>query len=477
MPVTTEQLILCLIAVLAVLILLLLLNMRNRQTEFGSMERYDAALRGRTEHLRQDINSSVGQIGDSNLKAIKALNDIIYQAHSQFHHSQEDSFLSMEAKLIRLTDAFRTAMESMLRDLQANQDSQMNQFRSSVSDSMTQLEQRLQSLEKLNEVKLDTIRTTVEKALSGVREENRQQLEQIRETVNEKLQSTLEKRISESFRNVSERLEQVQVGLGEMKTLANDVGGLKKVLSGVKTRGILGEIQLEAILREILSPGQYEKNVATVPHSENRVEFAIRLPGSKEDAPVYIPIDSKFPGDTYAALQEARQKGDKDAVKEAFGRFQKTIFAEAKDIKEKYIYPPATTNFAVMFLPFEGLYAEVVNQSGLVEELQRKYHVNVAGPSTMAAFLNSLQMGFQTLAIQKRSNEVWEVLGAVKTEFEKFEVGMLKMQNHLNQTHSDLESLIGARSRAIRRKLRQVEALDEASTQKIMESLDEDIFT
>lgn len=429
---TVEQLLLCLIFIALVFILVLLLNLRNRQSEFGSADRYDSMLQARTERLQQNINSSVAHIGDGNLQAIKTLNDIIHKSNDR--------------------------------------------FRQSMSDSMTQLENRLQSLETMNVLKIDTVKNSVDKALSEVREENRQQLEQIRETVNEKLEASLERRISESFRNVSERLEQVHAGLGEMKSLANDVGGLKKVLSGVKTRGILGEIQLEAILQEILSPNQYEKNVATVPKSSNRVEFAVRLPGVKEDEPVYIPIDSKFPGDAYTALQDARQSGDKELVDEAFNIFRKRLLSEAKDIRDKYIYPPATTNFAVMFLPFEGLYAEVVNHSGLIEELQRKFHVNVAGPSTMAAFLNSLQMGFQTLAIQKRSNEVWEVLGAVKTEFEKFEMGMLKMQNHLNQTNTDLESLIGARSKAIRRKLRQVEALDEGAAKRVMEDIDEDIF-
>lgn len=429
---TVEQLLLCLIFIALVFILVLLLNLRNRQSEFGSADRYDSMLQARTERLQQNINSSVAHIGDGNLQAIKTLNDIIHKSNDR--------------------------------------------FRQSMSDSMTQLENRLQSLETMNVLKIDTVKNSVDKALSEVREENRQQLEQIRETVNEKLEASLERRISESFRNVSERLEQVHAGLGEMKSLANDVGGLKKVLSGVKTRGILGEIQLEAILQEILSPNQYEKNVATVPKSSNRVEFAVRLPGVKEDEPVYIPIDSKFPGDAYTALQDARQSGDKELVDEAFNIFRKRLLSEAKDIRDKYIYPPVTTNFAVMFLPFEGLYAEVVNHSGLIEELQRKFHVNVAGPSTMAAFLNSLQMGFQTLAIQKRSNEVWEVLGAVKTEFEKFEMGMLKMQNHLNQTNTDLESLIGARSKAIRRKLRQVEALDEGAAKRVMEDIDEDIF-
>lgn len=252
-----------------------------------------------------------------------------------------------------------------------------------------------------------------------------------------------------------------------MQTLANDVGGLKKVLSGVKTRGILGEIQLGAILEEILAPEQYETNVATVPGSTERVEFAVRLPGSDGKA-VYLPIDSKFPGDRYAQLLDAQEQGDKAAVDAAYKALEQVIKSEAKNIRDKYINVPNTTSFGIMFLPFEGLYAEVVNR-GLVETLQRNYQVNITGPSTMAAYLNSLQMGFRTLAIQKRSNEVWEVLGAVKTEFDKFDKLLEKMQSHLLQTTKDLELLAGTRSRAIRRKLREVEALDSVDSVRLLD--------
>ena len=252
-----------------------------------------------------------------------------------------------------------------------------------------------------------------------------------------------------------------------MKTLATDVGGLKQVLSGVKTRGILGEVQLRAILEEILSPEQYDENVATIPGSRERVEFAIRLPGTDGNC-VYLPIDSKFPGDRYMHLQEAQATGDPALIESARKELTGVLKLCAKDISEKYVSVPYTTNFGILFLPFEGLYAEVVNL-GLIEELQRTYHVNIAGPSTMAALLNSLQMGFHTLAIQKRSNEVWQVLGAVKTEFGKFEDALVKMQGHLNQTSADLETLMGTRTRAINRKLREVHQLDDASTQKLLE--------
>ncbi len=310
--------------------------------------------------------------------------------------------------------------------------------------NLRRLEDRIRNLEQVNEKKLDEIRGTVE----------------------EKLQTALEKRISESFRTVNEQLESVYKSLGEMQTLAADVGGLKKVLSGVKTRGILGEVQLAAILEEILTPEQYECNCATVPGSTERVEFAVRLPGT-EDGPVYLPIDSKFPGDSYARLLDAREAGDKELEVEAVKNLESVLKKEAKDIRDKYLSVPYTTNFGILFLPFEGLYAEVVNR-GLLEQLRRDYSVNIAGPSTMAALLNSLQMGFRTLAIQKRSGEVWELLGAVKTEFEKFGEVMKKMQGHLNLASDDLAMLMNTRTNVISRKLRDVQKLEDSSSAELL---------
>ena len=330
---------------------------------------------------------------------------------------------------------------------------------------LTVLENRLKTLEDTNANRLEGVRTTLMQGMNTIRADNNRKLDEIRTTVDEKLESTLQRRVSESFRAVSDQLEQVYKGLGEMQSLAADVGSLKQVLSGVKTRGILGEVQLGAILEEILSPGQYAENVATVPGSANRVEYAVRLPG--QEGPVWLPIDAKFPGDTYARLQDARESGDAAAVSAARRQLEQVVRQEAKDIHDKYIEVPYTTAFGIMFLPFEGLYAEVVN-SGLPEVLQREYQINVAGPSTMAALLNSLQMGFQTLAIQKRSGEVWQILGAVKTEFEKFGTGLRAMQRHLNQTGNDLEELIGTRSRAISRKLESVQQLDPAQAAGIL---------
>ena len=322
---------------------------------------------------------------------------------------------------------------------------------------LTMMETRLKNLEDSNAARLDGVRGALVQGLNTIRADNNQKLDEIRGTVEEKLQDTLQKRINESFRTVSTQLEQVYKGLGEMQNLAADVGSLKQVLSGVKTRGILGEVQLGAILEQILAPGQYAENVATVPGSTNRVEFAIKMPG--QNGNIWLPIDAKFPGDTYAHLQAALERGDAAAAAAMRKALQTVLRQEAKDIHDKYIEVPYTTSFGILFLPFEGLYAEVVS-SGITEVLQRDYQITVAGPSTMAALLNALQMGFRTLAIQKRSGEVWTILGAVKTEFEKFGVGLQQMQRHLNQTGSDLEELIGPRSRAITRKLESVQQLD-----------------
>ena len=321
-----------------------------------------------------------------------------------------------------------------------------------------------------NEQKLENIRTSMEKKIGDLTEDNNKQLEKMRETVDEKLQKTLEDRISQSFKMVSERLEQVYKVLGEMQNLAAGVGDLKKVLSNVKTRGILGEVQLGAILEQILSPDQYETDVKTRPGTAERVEFAVKLPGD-EDGVVWLPIDAKFPGDAYSKLMDAYDTGDAAKVEEAARNLEKVIKSEAKDIRDKYIEPPYTTDFGIMFLPFEGLYAEVVRR-GLLETLQRDYKVNIAGPTTMAALLNSLQMGFKTLAIQKHSSEVWNILGAVKTEFDKFGGILAKTQNRLNQANEELDKLIGTRTRSIMRKLKDVTALPEKDAGELLDIAD-----
>ena len=319
-----------------------------------------------------------------------------------------------------------------------------------------------------SENKLENIRNAMTKQIGELTQENSKQLEQMRATVDEKLQKTLETRLGESFRLVNERLEQVYKGLGEMQTLASGVGDLKKVLSNVKTRGILGEVQLGSILEQILAPEQYDTNVATKKNSNDRVEYAVRLPGNgDEDSFVYLPIDAKFPGDAYGRLVDAYEEGDSAAVEAAAKALEQVIKSEAKDIRDKYIDPPYTTDFGIMFLPFEGLYAEVVRR-GMLETLQREYKINIAGPTTMAALLNSLQMGFRTLAIEKHTSEVWETLGAVKTEFDKFEDVLKQTQKSLNQAGKNLDTLIGTRTRSIKRKLRGVESLEDTRSSALL---------
>lgn len=344
--------------------------------------------------------------------------------------------------------------EDELQKILLNQQS----FAQSQNDRAVQLEQRLHSFSSGNAQSLENIRRSVDEKLESIRRENLRQLDEMRQTVDEKLQKTLEEKMNKSFSLVNERLEQVYKGLGEMQTLAVGVGDLKKVLSNVKTRGILGEIQLGAILSEILSKEQYEENIATKKGSKNVVEFAIKLP-SDGAGTVYLPIDSKFPGDTYSALREAVESGDRQSIESAKKALVQRIKGEAKDIHDKYIDPPNTTEFAIMFLPFEGLYSEVVNM-GLVEVLQREYKVNIAGPSTMAALLNSLQMGFKTLAVQKRSAEVWKILGGVKTEFDKFNDVLVMTQQRLDQANKELDKLVGVRTRQIQRQLKDVESVN-----------------
>lgn len=331
-----------------------------------------------------------------------------------------------------------------------------NQQTQSQTESRTLMAQ-LETFSQQTSHALEGVRATMERQLTAIRQDNNTKLDEMRRTVDEKLQKTLNDRMTESFRLVNDRLEQVYRGLGEMQSLAQGVGDLKKVLSNVKTRGILGEVQLGAILEDILTPEQYGKNVATVPGSRNVVEYAVKLP-VEDGSFVWLPIDAKFPGDSYAALRDAYDAGDSVAVQSAVRQLLLTVRMEAKDIREKYINPPNTTEFGILFLPFEGLYAEVVSR-GMVEILQREYRVNIAGPSTMAALLNSLQMSFRTIAIQRRSGEVWNILGAVKTEFDKFADALAMTQNRLEQASSELDRLVGVRTRQIQRKLRGVSSL------------------
>lgn len=379
---------------------------------------------------------------------------ILFQSNrkkEEMKHLQ-DQIVSLGNLLNETQKMNNELMNERLKEMNNNLKS-MNETSFNTSEAM-----RRQLFETTNKL---------EEKVNGMMNMNEKKLEEMRLTVDEKLQDTLEKRISQSFQLVNERLEQVYKGLGEMQTLANGVGDLKKVLSNVKTRGILGEIQLKAILEEILAREQYEENVITKKGSTNVVEFAVKLP-AEDDRVVYLPIDSKFPGDKYAQLVDAYDEGNPEKILAAQKELDTVIRKSAKDIHDKYIDVPNTTEFAIMFLPFEGLYAEVVRR-GFVESLQRDYKINIAGPTTMAALLNSLQMGFKTLAIQKRSSEVWDVLGAVKSEFEKFGNVLENAQNKLNLAQKELDNLVGVRTRQIQKKLDKVTSLNQNQSEKILE--------
>ncbi len=338
------------------------------------------------------------------------------------------------------------------------------------SRRLSELNKQLINTSMSIEQRLENIRLSMENKVTAMTEENNRQLTEMRNTVDEKLQKTLEERIGRSFRQVSDTLEQVTRGLGEMQTLAAGVGDLKKVLSNVKTRGIVGEIQLGAILEQILSPEQYDENVAVKGGSE-RVEYAVKFPG-EGDIPVYLPIDSKFPADAYTNLLDAYDTGDKQLIKTATDGLKNAVLKSAKDIRNKYISPPRTTEFAIMFLPFEGLYAEVLRQD-MVETLQRDYRINIAGPTTMAAMLNSFQMGFRSLALQKQSGEVWDTLAKVRNEFDKFGEVLVKTQNKMEQAQKDLETLVGVRTRGIQRALKSVSATGETGKESLFGTFDE----
>lgn len=397
---------------------------------------------------------------------------ILNQLKKASGNSNSEEFKRLEQTIRNEQSALRQELSSStqmsVKNLGDMIASSQNAYAISQSKSLAQLEERLKTFSLTNEQQLDNIRHSVENRLNYIQEDNNKKLEEMRKTVDERLQQSIEEKMNRSFSLVNERLEQVYKGLGEMQSLAVGVGDLKKVLSNVKTRGILGEIQLSAILSEILSPEQYEENVATKKGSKNVVEFAVKLP-SDDDKFIYLPIDSKFPGDTYAALRDAIDEGDKIKIDLAAKALITRIKSEAKDIHDKYIDPPYTTEFAIMFLPFEGLYSEAVNR-GLVEILQRDYKVNIAGPSTMAALLNSLQMGFKTLAVQKRSAEVWEILGAVKQEFDKFGDVLEATQQRLDQANKELDKLVGVRTRQIQRKLKDVQTPAKELSEKIFDA-------
>ena len=359
----------------------------------------------------------------------------------------------------------KTSVDTMVRII--------SEMGKTQGDQLESIVRRVQGLTESNETRIEKLRSTIDSQLRHLQERNEKKLDQMRETVDEKLQSTLEKRLGESFKLVSERLEAVQRGLGEMQNLAAGVGDLKRVLTNVKARGTWGEVQLGALLEQILTPEQYEMNVHTKPNSRESVEFAIRLPGSDNDpeSHVWLPIDSKFPQEDYLRLLDAAEVADADAVQKATSALISAVNRSAKEIRDKYLNPPMTTDFAIMFLPTEGLYAEVLRQSGQVEKIQQTYRIVVAGPTTLSAILNSLRMGFRTLALEKRSSEVWQVLAAVKMEFGKFGDVLGKVKKQLHTVSKTLDQT-DVRARAMERKLREVEDLPAEATADILELTD-----
>ena len=387
--------------------------------------------------------------------------------------SPNNRLLQFETQLTSLEKNQEKTEKTLKDEIANNREETANdskRLREEIVNSMTKISnlqenkfdifsKQLTVLTQTNEQKLDKMRETVEGRLKSLQEDNTKKLDQMRETVDEKLHATLEKRLGDSFKLVSERLEQVHKGLGEMQTLAVGVGDLKKVLSNVKTRGILGEIQLGNILEQLLTPDQYDKNVATKKGSRENVEYAVKFPGKDDYGEiVYLPLDSKFPLEDYHSLVDAYEHGEHAVIEKAAKFLEDTIKKCARDIRDKYIDPPYTTDFGILFLPVEGLYAEVVRRPALLEILQRDFKIMIAGPTTLSAFLNSLQMGFRTLAIEKRSSEVWGLLGAVKTEFGKFGAILERTHKQLQTASNTIEDA-AKKSRTIERKLKNVQGL------------------
>jgi len=399
---------------------------------------------------------------------IEILRDISINLDSK--HERLENVVKDEITLNRqeTANSARQARQELGNTLMQSSDSIRDRLLENIriqKDQLDSFSKQLVAMAKLNEEKIEAMRRTMETQLRTLQEDNTKKLDQMRATVDEKLQSTLERRLGESFKQVSERLEQVYKGLGEMRALASGVGDLKKVLTNVKTRGTWGEIRLSHILEQILTPDQYDVNVATKKNSNDLVEFAIKLPGQEtdKDKVVWMPIDSKFPQEDYQRLMDAQEAADKELAEKSTRSLEMRIKAEARYIKEKYLDPPHTTDFGIMFLPVEGLYAEVLRRPGLCDNLQREYRIVVTGPTTLAALLNSLQMGFRTLAIEKRSSEVWELLGMVKTEFGKFGDVLAKTKKKLQEASNTINQA-EVRTRAIERKLRDVQELPQAGT-------------
>lgn len=413
--------------------------------------------------FRQKNTSEGKETQAALIKFEQLLTQLEKQVKDDFQRNRDENQSSFKRQREELTQA--------LNQFGERYDQNSKRLNDLLKERFVLLNEKQTQLNLEAEKRIKEVRDVVEKQLKELREDNSKQLAEVNKTVNEKLQKTLNDRLSQSFETVGKQLKSVQEGLGEMKTLATDVGGLKKVLSNVKMRGGLGEVQLAMLLENILAPDQYEANVKTKAGSDAVVEFAIKLPGKDDlNSIVWIPVDAKFPKDVYEHLQNAYEDGNPVLVEQAQKELENTLKKMAKDIRDKYLDPPKTTDFGILFLPFEGIYAEVVRKAALLETLQRDYKIIVTGPTTLAAILNSLQMGFKTLAIQKRSSEVWTVLGEVKKEFNNFGGMMQKAQKNIQTGLNQLDDVMGVRTRAIERKLKGVSSLDDGNSASKIEN-------
>lgn len=433
-------------------------------------ERLERELRGQVQSSaqssRQELGASFGQL-QQNLAA--QLTSV-----ATLQNNQIDSFAQ---QLVKLNETNAQQLEALRQTLNTQAQSNREEQGASLKRFGDTLHQSLSSLTESNAQRMTEVRATLEAKIKDLQQDNGSRLEEMRKTVDEKLHATLEQRLGESFKLVSDRLDKVHQGLGEMQQLAIGVGDLKRVLTNVKTRGTWGEVQLAMLLEQVLTPDQYAGNVETVPGSGERVEYAIKLPGADEHGvPVWMPIDAKFPKEQYERLADAADRADADGVAIAGKELEAAIRREAKTIATKYLSPPLTTDFAILFLPTEGLYAEVMRRPGLADDLQRTYRVSIAGPSTLSALLNSLQMGFRTLALEKRSSEVWQVLGAVKTEFGKFGEVLSATKTALERAAKNIEKA-ETRTRQMTRKLKSVEALPTDTAQNLLGTADNELET
>jgi DNA recombination protein RmuC len=457
------------LVLLAGVILLLLLLLRGRKGDNRVLEKfaeYEKRLDRSEVSLKDEFARNREEFGKSARDSREELNTVFVN----FSRMLEEKLFSIAETVDNSAKANREELTAALKSFEESFAGNVRSFNELQREKFGDLSLKQDNLFKSTHEIFGQIRETVEKRLKELQDDNSAKLEKMRETVDEKLHNTLETRLGQSFKLVSERLEQVQKGLGEMQTLATGVGDLKKVLTNVKTKGILGEYQLAGLLEQLLTPDQYEENVATREGSGDRVEFAVKIP-SKEDSskPIWLPIDAKFPSEDYERLVSAYDSGSLEEINLHKKELEKKIRSFAKDIKNKYVDPPRTTDFAILFLPFEGLYAEVLRIPGLFDSVQRELKITITGPTTVSAFLSSLQMGFRSLAVEKRTSEIWELLGAVRTEFGKFGETLQKTKEKLDSASKEIDNA-GRRSRAIERKLRDVEAIPGSAAQKLLES-------